>query len=80
MFWLTSLVWAQEPLDLSRVLDSDFQREFVGVLQIRHKEKLVYQYAKGDTVTGTTIDAQSLLPVSSLTSHMIDLVLGKQSS
>jgi len=75
MWWIASALWAQDTRDFSQVLNADFQREFVGIVQIRQNNTLIYQYAKGNTIADTAIDATSLLPVSSLISHTVSLMI-----
>ena len=80
MFWILSLLWAQEStLGLSngvkQRLEANLSDDFVGVVSVVQGTQTVFQFSKGESVSGSVLGMDSWMPVSSLTNHIVSVAI-----
>ena len=85
MRWFFWNVWAQEPSltfpsSIQQRLDKEIQRDFDGVIHVERDRKILFSYAKGETLSGGVLGEESFLPLSSLSNHIVSLALIDQLS
>ena len=80
MFWILSLLWAQEStlglsIGVKQRLEANLSDNFVGVVSVVQGTQTVFQFSKGESVSGSLLGMDSWMPVSSLTNHIVSVAI-----